>query len=97
MRRLYRDALLQETDVRGIALPDPFSATDASWCLQWLRAPASGPAPLSRYLKRVYEERPDLQAVFPDVAGDDAARFLEWVRSYGEADASIPNQLIPDS
>jgi hypothetical protein len=96
MRRLYRDALLEEADAHGTALPDPFSATDADWFLQWLRAPGPGPEPVSRYLKRVYDERPDLQAAFPDLGGDDGDRFLEWVRTDGETEPPIPHELMPD-
>lgn len=97
MRRVYRDALLEEADARGTALPDPFSATDADWFLQWLRAPGPGPWPVSRYLKRVYGERPDVQAAFPDLAGADADGFLTWVRADGDAQPPVPNELMPES
>jgi hypothetical protein len=89
-RELCRLALLE-----GHELPDPFSTAGAEQLLEWLRAPVLGSEPVPRYLKQLYDERQDLQSEFPDLAGSDGTRYLEWIASDGRALFSIPDQVLP--
>lgn len=64
-----------------------------------LNEPASpeGPPQVTRMLEAVYRDRPDLQAAFPDIAGDDRAAFLRWTRENGRDELSLPDALLPAS
>jgi hypothetical protein len=107
-RRLYREALMGGMEASAIEtrphparangpLPDPFSPTEANGFLEWLRAPGSGPAGLPQYLQLVYDERPDVQAIFGEVEdAGDSRRFMTWVRIYGGVEEEIPPELIPE-
>jgi|ERR1043165_4930026 hypothetical protein len=67
----------------------------------------SGPASFYNYLcscaedrsaprlwKEIHERRPDLQAAFPDIDGNDLERFANWVRIQGEVELAIPRAMI---
>lgn len=52
----------------------------------WLTAPAPGRrVSVTRHLLRYHAERPDLQAVFPDVLGKHQQAYLRWLAVNGEA------------
>ena len=90
MRRLYRAALLASERGDGPLPPSPLDPAEAAAFIEWLNSPGQGSARLTRYLRRLYEERPDLRAVFPDVSGADLPRYLDWVRTDGRAEPPVP-------
>jgi hypothetical protein len=49
----------------------------------WLNEPAAvgGAAGITRYLYQLYAREPKLQEAFPNLAGEDARRYIEWVRT----------------
>jgi hypothetical protein len=49
---------------------------------------------VSRYLYRLWSERPDLQALFPSLELDPRS-YLEWVIRRGHPDTDIPYRLFP--
>ncbi len=95
MRRLYREAL--ETSERGLASEPPAPFDDEPAFIAWLNEPvAAGLRPrVSRYLHRLYLDRPDLQAAFPDLAGVDAARYFLWLPKDGVTQEHVPAILLP--
>lgn len=42
-----------------------------------------------RLLWQIYEKRPDLKHLFPDVLGDDADRFAEWLAVFGPDELTV--------
>ncbi len=95
MRRLYREELDAFQEGRGPEPPNPFGP-DVRF-IDWLREPvAGGLSPrVSRYLYSIYQDRVDLQRAFPDLAGADGARYLEWTRRDGAVQYNIPSTLLP--
>lgn len=94
MRRLYRDALLELEEGRGDEPPSPRRDPDAF--VEWLNEPLSRRSGVSRYLHAVYRERADLRGAFPDLEGEDGARYLAWVRTTGACE-SIPAAFVPEA
>ena len=97
MRRIYWQALRAWEEGRGAEPPNPFAADGGEAFLAWLGAPglADSGSGLSRYLLDLYERRDDIRREFPDLAGDDGRRFLEWARTVGPRDGEIPLELLP--
>jgi len=97
MRRLYWKALRDWENGRGPEPPNPFAADGGESFLAWLSAPVIDVpgSSVSRYLRTLYESREDIRAEFPDLAGADAHRLLEWARTHGRDDAGIPPELRP--
>lgn len=82
LRRIYREAVWHAD--RGAQPYPPVPLLDPEGFLDWLGEPTGAlcaPAPLSRYLRDVYNASPVLSARFPDIDGTDAEPFLEWCRS----------------
>lgn len=82
IRRIYREAVWHAD--RGSGDYPPVPLIDPDGFRRWLDEPtgALAPvAPLSRYLRDVYDRLPGVSARFPDVDRDDGPRFLEWCRS----------------
>jgi glycosyltransferase involved in cell wall biosynthesis len=79
LRRLYIAA-----DEAGRAPGEPFSAPGTDRFFAWLaEVPEEGAPGLNRLLAAVYGDREDLRRRFPDVAGSDRERFLDWARTHG--------------
>lgn len=101
MRELYREALRQSRDQCGgiPEPPSPYSDDTAPAFLDWLREAEQvgvSDASVSRYLLRVWAERPDLLAAFPEVPGVDTERYLAWVAAEAnEPGVDIPHELLP--
>jgi glycosyltransferase involved in cell wall biosynthesis len=96
MRRLYRGALVESERAGSAEPPNPFSEADRF--LEWLREPADDhgqAAGVSRYLRTVWEERPDVQREFNDLRWVHGDRYLDWIVAEGAADASVPPDLLP--
>lgn len=90
MRRVYRAGLLAAEHTAVPPPPDPLDRAQADAFVEWLNQPGEGTALPTRYLGRLYEERSDLRAAFPDLSGPDLARYVEWIRRNGGADPPIP-------
>lgn len=92
MRDLYRIALSAAEASGGAPPPDPFDPVTAGEFFDWLCLPrgTTGDNRIPRYFRRLYDERPDLQLAFPDLAGSKGDEFLNWMRLYGEAQSGLP-------
>jgi Glycosyl transferases group 1 len=80
LRRLYR-----EGEREGAFRLSPFDRAGAREFFDWLNEPALDAAtaiPVSRFWFDVYQERKDLQIVFPDLV-KDVQEFLRWIDGYG--------------
>ena len=74
--------------------PDPESDLTGFYC--WLNEAVFPPQipVVSRYLYRLWRERPDLQSHFPSVDPDPRG-YLEWLIQHGHRDTDVPYQLMP--
>jgi len=95
VRRLYRRELLAFE--AGVATEEPPAAwgTNVGEFGAWLREPDDPrreARQLSRYLRALWSERPDIQVAFPDVIGRDASRLVAWARESGISSALRPTQ-----
>ncbi len=81
---------------QAVEPPCPFGSTTAKTFIEWLNEPIR-PAlgDISRYNYSIYEDRGDLKAAFPDLAGQDGPRYVEWLRLSGSAEEAIPVALQP--
>jgi hypothetical protein len=96
IRRLYREAVVAAERGDGAEPPDPFDQRHADGLLQWLNQPAGEGSPrLSRYLSSIHRDRLDLQIQFPDIRGNDARRFEEWIWRDSDLREAIPLELQP--
>jgi glycosyltransferase involved in cell wall biosynthesis/2-polyprenyl-3-methyl-5-hydroxy-6-metoxy-1,4-benzoquinol methylase len=97
MRRVYREGLEAHEHKGAPEPPNPFVASDVERFLDWLNEPVAGGLrpQVSRYLYAIYQSRVDLQLAFPDLAGADGPRYLEWVRHEGVVEQKIPAQFLP--
>ncbi len=89
-RQLYLEAYEEEGDPP----PDPFDQERPAALTDWLNEPvdASG---ISRYFLRLRAERPLSQLAFPDLAGKDGPRYVEWLLGTGRETERIPPELLP--
>jgi hypothetical protein len=72
------------TDAVSREKSEGFDATAVSEpCLGPLTT-ASTHAGMTRLAIQIYAKRPDLQAFFPDPSGEDSAKYLVWLLSYGK-------------
>jgi 2-polyprenyl-3-methyl-5-hydroxy-6-metoxy-1,4-benzoquinol methylase len=97
MRRLYRDGLDAAVDGVSAEPPCPFDAGMEPEFLAWLNEPVAGGLrkTVSRYLYAIYQDRPDLQHAFPDLADAGAEAYFEWIRGDGVVQHTIPSALLP--
>jgi glycosyltransferase involved in cell wall biosynthesis len=101
-RRVCREALegdeqASEPGPPDAGIPDPFDPATAAAFVDWL----AGPGPegsemrISRYVRALHGERPDLQLQFPDLGGIHGVQLLEWIRRRGRAHAGVPPEYVP--
>ena len=90
MRRVYREGIAAAASTGAGAPPNPLDPREVEDFMVWLNSPPDGTVGPTRYLRRVYDERPDLRVAFPDLAGADLPRYTDWVRMDGRADPPIP-------
>jgi hypothetical protein len=96
IRRLYWSVVLAAERGEASEPPDPFDAADPEAFTEWLNAPdARGARRWSRYIRALYDARPDVQAHMPHIDGADAARFGNWLRTDGVVQEHIPPALTP--
>src|SRR5690349_5140739 len=50
---------------------------------------------INRYLESIWEGRPDLQAAFPDLDGDDGPELVRWTYTSGRFEHPMPDALLP--
>src|SRR6185312_10481632 len=75
-------------------VPSPFTLAGIQRFDAWLRQPAPGAPPqISRALARVYEDRPDVRGAFPDLAGGDLQRYLDWAEGEGGSQEPVLARL----
>lgn len=77
-RLLYREAV-----ARGDVEPAVFQPAGAERFLSYLREVPSDSG-VSRYARALRDARPDLREAFPDVEGDDALAFRQWLQEHAE-------------
>ncbi len=79
-RRLYDDF----ADQHDGAVDSPFTLEGLSVFERWMAEQEPGVAPgINRVLARVYDDRPDLRAAYPDLIGADAAGLRRWAEGIG--------------
>jgi glycosyltransferase involved in cell wall biosynthesis len=78
--------LLQVADANGQRWPDPFATDGGDSFLAWLTQSedAESPIRLPRIALAVWDQRPDLQQVFPSPDRRDRAAFARWFLDHGE-------------
>jgi glycosyltransferase involved in cell wall biosynthesis len=78
----------------GDVVPDPEVDLDGFYA--WLNTRVFPPkAPVvSRYLHRLWRDRPDFQSHFPGIDVDPRS-YLEWLIEHGHADTDVPHRLLP--
>jgi glycosyltransferase involved in cell wall biosynthesis len=88
---------LLATACAGGDMSDVFSEEGAEAFIRWLEGPAPHGSDfgISRYLYRVYEERPDLRPAYPDIDGTDGEEFAAWAWVFGRAEMDIPERFLP--
>ncbi|MGO9872540.1 MAG: glycosyltransferase family 4 protein [Acidimicrobiia bacterium] len=97
-RRVYAKALAaQDVWATKSNLPDPFDPLQAVEFVSWLESP--GPEDshtgLSRYVRGLYDERPDVATRFHDLSGSGTAELLAWVRDHGREKAGVMPEFSP--
>ncbi|MEO8257510.1 MAG: glycosyltransferase [Acidobacteriota bacterium] len=98
IRRLYWGAVLASGRGEIPEPPDPFDAARPDAFTAWLNAPDERASRRwSRYLRAIYQARPDVQAHMQDIDGTGAARFGNWLRTDGVVQERIPPSLLPSA
>ena len=96
IRRLYWSATVAAERGDVPEPPDPFDATRPGAFTAWLNdVDPREPRRLSRYLRVIYEARPDVRAYVQDLDGAGAVRFDHWLRAQGVTEERIPLCLVP--
>jgi glycosyltransferase involved in cell wall biosynthesis len=90
LRRFYRERTLQGFDA------SPFMPEGEAAFLAELNAPAErgGRHGVTRYLRALYDRRPDLQRAYPDLEADGPG-FIGWVQTWGRSQVPIHDVLAP--
>lgn len=92
VQRMVRDAIAAGARCGVLAEPG-----GEPHLLRWL----AGPAPVgmavgvNRYSYDLWCLRPDVQAAFPDLDGEDGARFAVWLWDHGRDEAQLDERLLP--
>jgi glycosyltransferase involved in cell wall biosynthesis len=86
LRGLYSEL----SDEQNGELPSPFTLEGASLFASWINEQAPGAPPgISRVLARVYQDRPDLRVLYPDLEGPGRAGLLRWAEEYGRREIPL--------
>ena len=92
-RQAYR-ALGDDVDQFG----DPFQATHSGSYFRWLTAPLdNGAIRVSRLWQIIYDKRPDVRQVFPDLLGKDREAYLNWTVQFGAKENGISEEFLARS
>ena len=77
--------VLQTADPDASRWPLPFEASGPDTFLAWLaQSPGTSAIPVPRIALAIWDQRPDLQLVFPSPEGRDRARFGGWLAEHRE-------------
>jgi glycosyltransferase involved in cell wall biosynthesis len=96
IRRLYWAAVLANERGEIPEPPDPFDVLRPEAFTAWLNAPDErGPRRWSRYVRAIYDARPDVRAHIPNIDSANFTRFGHWLRTDGVVQEYIPPALIP--
>jgi glycosyltransferase involved in cell wall biosynthesis len=89
--------LLQTLDPEGSRWPDPFSTSIPDSFLGWLQSPDDRRATvrLPRLALVIWEQRPDLQQVFPSPERKNRLSFAEWFLSHAAENQVGPSFTKP--
>jgi glycosyltransferase involved in cell wall biosynthesis len=82
----------------GEEFGDLFSAEGSREFIAWLEgpAPAGSAHGINRYVfHRVARERPDVVRSYPDLEGEDGARYVAWCWAFGRDELTIPDRFMP--
>jgi glycosyltransferase involved in cell wall biosynthesis len=86
LRALYTE-LAEEP---GGELLSPFTLEGAKLFADWVNEQAPGSPPgITRVLARVYQDRPDLRVLYPDLDGPGRAGLLRWAEEYGRREIPL--------
>lgn len=91
LRDLY-DIYVEE---RGENVPSPFTVGGVRAFDAWLQEnPSGAPVGVNRVLARIYEDRPDLQQAYPEVALGEREGLLRWAEEYGRRDDPLLDRVM---
>jgi glycosyltransferase involved in cell wall biosynthesis len=91
LRALYDDF----ADAHGDDVASPFTLEGVRAFERWMGQQAPGSAPgVNRVLARVYEDRADVRAAFPDIRGIDRAGLLLWAEGPGRQEEPLLARVI---
>ncbi len=91
LRALYDDYAEEHDGDVG----SPFTLEGVRAFERWLGQQAPGSAPgVNRVLARVYEDRSDVRAAFPDIGGTDRAGLLLWAEGPGRLEEPLLARVI---
>jgi glycosyltransferase involved in cell wall biosynthesis len=77
---------------------DVFAAAGAAGFAEYLAATVyEGGAPISRLATALWESRPDLRKAYPDIEGENAAGYLDWIRRFGDETGLATNLLLGEA
>jgi glycosyltransferase involved in cell wall biosynthesis len=89
LRELYQGLDDQSREWFG----NPFEARGERSFFEWATGPRDGK--LSAFLEGLYQARPDVAAMFPDVDGRDREGFLAWASELGYDQRLVRNEPCP--
>lgn len=90
LRKLYLNLSPEERKPFG----NPFQADHSSSFFDWATRTRPEQGGLSLFLRSLYDSRYDLQALFPDVSGQDREAFLKWAVTDGPAQMRFDPELV---
>ncbi|WP_028046877.1 glycosyltransferase family 4 protein [Cellulomonas sp. URHE0023] len=95
LRLAFRKAVDSWRSGTGHEPPDPFDTSDPGAFTAWLDEVTSRDGgPLTRYLRAIYDDRPDLQARYPQVPGADVGPLLRWAETHARLENDYETRLI---
>lgn len=81
-------ATFRRGELEGRSWRDPFQVGPGSF-RDWAVRPSRGRVALPPFARAVWDARPDVRAVYPRAASDQASDFVDWVRGPGAAGLGI--------
>jgi len=77
---------------------DIFHEPFGSQFVDWLREPVfvGAGTSINRYLYEAYQARPDVRLEYPDLAGEDLSRLVEWGWVSGRVELGMNPALLPE-
>jgi glycosyltransferase involved in cell wall biosynthesis len=96
MRRLYSEAFFKFHLGQVSEPPSPFGPAGEDGFVKWLNEPVDRAGEgVTRYMMAIYQDRPDVQAAFPDPGKADAAAFRGWYLTFGSREFDLPAAVVP--